>query len=249
MNDTPAGKVCIIIPCYCSENYLSRTVEGIFRAFSDNPGYECRLILINDGSPDATFDVIRSLCSRYPQITGIDLDHNYGQQAAKMAGIQFITGDHAVFMDDDGQHDPRAVFSLISKVDEGYDLVYARFAHMQEHGWRKAASRINDIILSLITRKPAGITITSFFALSRDAADYLKKLDFYAGSVGMTLFPYTKKVTSVPVDHLVRRDGDSRYTLRKLFSAWFKTLKGSRRIFPRDEVKIRTILGSPLENK
>ncbi|MBR2835086.1 MAG: glycosyltransferase [Coriobacteriales bacterium] len=243
---TNSKLVSIIIPCYCSEKYLASTVNEILKAFAQNPGYTYRIILINDGSQDNTFDVIRNLCKINEHIIGIDLNHNYGQSYAKMLGIPFISGDYAVFMDDDGQHNPCAIFSLINENDKGYCLVYAQFPQIKERGWRRAASKINDWILRFITKKPPAITITSFFSLNRDAIYYLKELDWYAGSVGLTLFPYTKKVTGIPVEHQQRAEGESRYTLRKLFLEWHRFLKGSKKTFPAHTQSIREIINGDL---
>ena len=237
--------VSIVIPCYCSEHYLAQTVDGICQAFRRHPGFTYQLILVNDGSPDQTFSVIRDLCARDPYITGIDLERNYGQGAAKTAGIRYICGSYAVFMDDDGQHDPDAIWDLLRKIDKQYDLVYAQFPHMQESLWRRAAGRIHDIILKFLTGKPRGLTITSYFALSSHAAEYLKSQDFYAASVGLTLFPVTKKVTGIPVEHQMRTEGSSHYTMRKLFSEWFRMLKGSKRTIPADLCRVHTILNEP----
>ena len=237
-----AKLISVVIPCYHSASYLADTVEQIRRTFSEHPDYTYRLILINDGSPDDTFSVIRELCSRDHQITGINLERNYGQGLAKMVGIPFIQGEYAVFMDDDGQHDPEAIFTLIQKIDQNYDLVYAMFQHMKEPLWRRAASRVNDLILCVLTGKPRGLTITSFFALSSRAVEYLKHQEYYAASVGLTLFPYTKKVTGIFVDHKVRTEGSSHYTLRKLFKEWQRMLKGSKCTIPKDICYIQTIL-------
>ncbi|MDO5702189.1 MAG: glycosyltransferase [Lachnospiraceae bacterium] len=231
--------ISIIIPCYRSEKYLASTVEGIYRAVGDR--MDCRFILINDGSGDGTYDVIRGLCGRYPGITGLDLDRNYGQNSAKMAGIPYIKGKYAVFMDDDGQHDPGAILKLKEKIDEGYDLVYAQFPRMEEAGWRRAASFLNDRILSMVTKKPGGLVITSYFALGPRSVSYLKRQKTYAGTIGFTLFPCTKRVTGVMVDHRERTEGGSNYTLRKLFRQWVMVVRGSRRSVPAGACGVREV--------
>lgn len=243
--DMQETMVTVVIPCFRSESYLESTVEGVLCVLDQRRTMRYRVVLINDGSGDGTFSVIRLLCQKHPQIVGIDLDRNYGQGLAKTAGIPFIGPGYAVFMDDDGQHDPHAIMRLVQKVDEGYDLVYAQFGHMSESGWRVFASKVHDLVLRLVTRKPAGLTITSFFALGSRAVRFLQSQEYYAGSIGYTLFPHTDRVAGVQVAHLPRSEGSSRYTVRKLFVEWRRVLSGTKRNVPAKACVLRTVLNDP----
>ena len=231
------NKITIIIPCYCSEHYLKKTVSEILAVFSDLPGidaggasiaccppssihgesYRPTIVLINDASPDRTDKVIRELVDAYPQtIIGIELKRNVGQARAKMAGLPYAQGTYTVFMDDDGQHDPRTIPELIQKVDCGFDLVYTRFPKLAESVPRKIASGILDSLLWLFCAKPRGLRITSYFALSPAAVERLLTYESPHPFIGGYLMSKHAAVDTVFSNHRVRHMGKSGYSLRKL---------------------------------
>ena len=188
--------ISIIIPCYASEKYLKKTVSEILAVFSAEnipsfiPDHEMslRIILVNDSSPDNTFSVIRELVQTFPkEIIGIDLAGNVGQARAKMAGLPYADGDYTVFMDDDGQHDPKTIFKMMRAVDHGYDLVYARFPALKETPFRRLGSGILDVLMGIFAAKPRSLRITSFFALSPAAVSALGKYDCLHPFIGAYL--------------------------------------------------------------
>ena len=98
--------ISVAIPCYNSSKTLPVVVEEIKKVFAQNSKYDYEIVLVNDNSPDNTFEVIQGLCKENPNIIGVDLSKNYGQSSAQMAAVNHMNGDIAVFMDDDGQHPP-----------------------------------------------------------------------------------------------------------------------------------------------
>src|SRR5678816_854468 len=82
------------------------------------------VILVNDGSRDKSWSIIRSLAPQYPFVRGINMMRNYGQHNALLCGIRQAKGEMIVTMDDDLQHPPEEIHKLLSKLDEGYDVVY-----------------------------------------------------------------------------------------------------------------------------
>ena len=81
--------ISIAIPCYNSSKTLPLVVEEIQQVFSIRPEYEYQILLVNDNSPDNTYEVIGRLCAQDSNIIGIDLSKNYGQASAQMAAIQY----------------------------------------------------------------------------------------------------------------------------------------------------------------
>ena len=92
--------VSFVIPCYRSEKTIENVVKEIDETMT---GKDYEIILVNDSSPDNTFSVIESLCKSHDNITGVNLNQNYGQHAALMAGFHYVSGDIIVCLDDDGQ--------------------------------------------------------------------------------------------------------------------------------------------------
>ena len=130
----PMTTVSVIIPCYRSAPFLEETVGEILDAFAAHPGYQPRIILVDDASGDGTDEVIRSLSAAHREVEGVFLSENRGQAGARMAGIRRAGHAPGVFMDDDGQHPPEDIFRLLAKLRKGYDLVYAQFPYFRDNG-------------------------------------------------------------------------------------------------------------------
>ena len=138
-------KVSFCIPCYKSEQTLTKVVDEIRTSMEElSDKYEYEIILVNDASPDGTFNVICKLADTYPNITGIDLAKNFGQHAALMAGFAHVSGDILVCLDDDGQTPANEVYKLLDKIEEGEDVVYARYDHKKHSLFRNFGSFINE---------------------------------------------------------------------------------------------------------
>lgn len=111
----------IILPSYFEEDNVHFIYEQIIHALEDRKDME--LIYVDDGSSDRTFDRIKELSAKDARVRGIRLSRNFGQQAANLAGLHEAKGDQIVMMDSDGQHPPEVIPHLISKLNEGYDVV------------------------------------------------------------------------------------------------------------------------------
>lgn len=216
--------ISIIIPCFRSEHYLETTVLEILELFSTQNKYTAEIILVDDGSPDQTYRTIQTLCHHHPEIIGIRLSRNYGQARARMAGLSYAKGDCIVFMDDDGQHPASGILSLSQKIFEDYDLVYSQFPTQKESFFRRLSSKITNRCLTAVTKKPANVKITSFFAISRFAADALARYQSPYIFLGGYLFEITKRVTTVEIQHRSRINGTSTYTFKKLYSMWLDNM-------------------------
>lgn len=232
--------ISIIIPCYRSESYLERTVGEILEQFPESAPERCQIILVDDASPDGTFEVIRSLCAAHPQLMGLRLSTNFGQSRARMAALPYVKGDCAVFMDDDGQHPAAGIRALVQKLNEDYDMVYARFPSPKESLFRRTASALADRCMSAVTKKPKGLKITSFFAISDLALRALSQYKSPYIFLGGYLFEITSRITSVEIAHRARMEGASRYTLRKLYSMWMDNMLA----FPQAPAGALRVLGA-----
>ena len=110
-------KVSFVIPCYRSEYMIGRVIEEINTTMESMSRYTYEVILINDCSPDNTFEVIADLCKENKNICGINLAKNFGQHGALMAGFHQVTGDILVCLDDDGQTPANEVGKLLERIE------------------------------------------------------------------------------------------------------------------------------------
>ena len=210
--------VSICIPCYRSAKTLPYVVDEIRREFAAREGYEYQLVLVNDGSPDDTGEVISRLCGEDRSIVGVYLSRNYGQAAANMAALPYAAGDAVVYMDDDGQHPAAGIFLLLDKLAEGYDIVYARFPRKRHSFFKRVTSRMYQRLSEWIGNKPKGISVSSFTAWSRTVADAALRYHSPFPAAGLYLNKITTRVANVDIEHRSRLAGESGYTLRKLLS-------------------------------
>ena len=213
--------ISFVIPCYRSAQTIGGVIEEIDQTMKELTAYSYEIVLINDSSPDNTYDVIRSLCAEREDICGINLARNFGQHAALMAGFRYAHGEIIVCLDDDGQTPATEVGKLLTKVEEGYDVVYAKYTHKQHSGFRNFGSKVNEVMTRIMLGKPKELYLSSYFAARRFVVDeMLRYTNPYPYVIGLVLRT-TKNIANVEVTHREREIGSSGYTVGKLLGLWF----------------------------
>ena len=213
--------ISFVIPCYRSAETIGKVVAELDAAMGKLPAYTYEIILVNDCSPDDTFEVIRGLCAQREDICGVNLARNFGQHAALMAGFGYTHGEVVVCLDDDGQTPADEVGKLLAGIEEGYDVVYANYAHKQHSGFRNFGSKVNELMTRVMLGKPRELYLSSYFAASRFVIDeILRYKNPYPYVIGLVLRT-TKNITNVEVAHREREVGVSGYTMGKLLGLWF----------------------------
>lgn len=213
-------KVSFVIPCYRSAATIRAVADEIDSAMAELPEYEHEIILVNDCSPDNTFEVISALALQRGHITAVDLARNFGQHAALMAGMRRSSGDIIVCLDDDGQTPACEVGRLLEKLEEGYDVVYASYDSKQHSGFRNFGSRVNALMTEIMLGKPKELSLTSYFAAKRFIIDEMLRYENCFPYVMGLVLRSTRNICNVPVTHRKREEGRSGYTMGKLLSLW-----------------------------
>ncbi len=214
-------KVSFVIPCYCSALTIEKVVNEIQNAMAKLSAYTYEIILVNDCSPDNTFEVIEELCRKYSNICGVNLAKNFGQHGALMAGFHQVTGDILVCLDDDGQTPADEVDKLLAEIENGQDVVYARYDHKKHSLFRNFGSWVNEKMAQFLLGKPKELFVSSYFAARRFIVDEMLKYEnAYPYVIGLVLRT-TKRISNVTVNHREREIGTSGYTLGKLLALWF----------------------------
>lgn len=215
------SKISFVIPCYRSEHTIEPVVAEIIDTMKGLAEYGYEVILVNDCSPDGTYEVIRKICEKHNNIIGISLSKNFGQHAAIMAGLRKSTGDIVICLDDDGQTPACEAGKLIYAIENGSDVAYAGYDSKKHSAFRNFGSRINDIMTRVMLGKPKDLQLTSYFAAKRFVVDSMLEYEnSYPYVIGLVLRA-TKNIKNVPVHHRRREIGRSGYTMGKLFSLWF----------------------------
>ena len=212
--------VSIVIPCYYSEKTIRKEVEMILEEFDQHDGYECELVLANDGSKDGTFAEITSLADDYPNVHGLDLMRNFGQHNALMAALNYTKGDLIMGMDDDLQTHPSQMFKLIDKIQEGYDLVYGIYPEVKNSFMKNMTSKLNRKTSRMMLNRPKEIESSNFWIITRTVRDEVIKHTAFNPYVDAIFYRVTHNIGMVPVEHFKRDYGNSGYTFRKLVRLW-----------------------------
>lgn len=214
-------KVSFVIPCYRSALTIGNVVQEIKDTMRTLTQYEYEIILVNDCSPDDTFEVIRRLCKENDNICGVDLAKNFGQHGALMAGFHQVKGDILVCLDDDGQTPANEVGKLLAEIENGQDVVYAGYAHKKHSLFRNFGSWMNEKMAQFLLGKPKELFVSSYFAARRFIVDEMLRYEnAYPYVIGLVLRS-TRRIVNVPVQHREREVGTSGYTLGKLLGLWF----------------------------
>lgn len=214
-------KLSFVIPCYGSEHTIENVVNEIKEVVRMDGRYTYEIILVSDGSPDNVFGVISNICSKMDNVKGFRLTKNFGQHAALMAGYHFCEGDIIISLDDDGQIPVNEVFSLIDKIDEGFDVVYGTYQHKKHNRFRNFGTMLNNWMAEWLLDKPKDLMLTSYFAMTsvilKEVIRYDQAFPYIMGLVLRS----TNRIASVPVNHRSRVTGSSGYTFKKLIGLWF----------------------------
>ena len=233
-------KVSFVIPCYRSALTIGNVVKEIQETMKNLTQYSYEIILVNDCSPDDTFEVIASLCKENKNICGVDLAKNFGQHGALMAGFHQVTGDILVCLDDDGQTPADEVGKLLAEIESGQDVVYASYAHKKHSLFRNFGSWMNEKMAQFLLGKPKELFVSSYFAARRFIVDEMLRYEnAYPYVIGLVLRS-TKRIVNVPVQHREREIGTSGYTLGKLLGLWFNGFTA----FSTKPLRIATFSGS-----
>jgi len=214
-NDERLDSISIVVPVLNSE----RSLRELCRRLSDvlpQLARESDIILVNDGSTDDSWAVIEELSRENGCITGIDLMRNYGQHNAILCGLHAAQGDVIVTMDDDLQHPPERIDLLLSRLADGFDVVYGTPVERQHGFLRNIASLITKWVLQGAMGAEVATKVSAWRAIRRPAiASFSGYRDAFV-SIDVLLTWGTSRFAWVAVNHEPRRIGRSNYTVGKL---------------------------------
>jgi glycosyltransferase involved in cell wall biosynthesis len=217
--------VSIIIPVYKSESLLTNLIERLEPVLSSVcSDYE--VILVNDASPDRSWNIIQELSKGRPYVRGIDLMRNYGQHNALLCGIRAARFDTIVTMDDDLQHPPEEIHKLLAKLDEGFEVVYG-YPEQEQHGLlRDLASVMTKMALQNSMGADTARHISAFRAFRTRAREAFSDYHSPFVSIDVILTWATTRFVAIKVRHDPRGSGTSNYTFGKLFTHAMNMITG-----------------------
>ncbi|MBX7220120.1 MAG: glycosyltransferase family 2 protein [Blastocatellia bacterium] len=206
--------VSIVIPVYNSAAILPDVVERLHPVLA-GMGQPFEVIFVNDGSRDASWQVLTELAAKRDWVKSINLMRNYGQHNALLCGIRQASYALLVTMDDDLQHPPEEIPKLFAHLGDA-DVVYGT-PQAEQHGlWRDLASQITKLALQSAMGVNVARNVSAFRLFRTQVRDAFINYQGPFVSIDVLLTWGTTRFTSVAVNHQPREIGVSNYTFRKL---------------------------------
>jgi glycosyltransferase involved in cell wall biosynthesis len=209
--DMRAFTYSVVIPVFNSEPIVGATIDRTV-AFFEAQHLLYELILVNDGSTDGSWEVLRAAAQRYPHVRAINLLRNYGQHNANLCGLRAAKGDYVVTMDDDLQNPPEEIIHLIREAMNGSDVVFGKFRRKQAATHRNLGSKVIGLMNRRIFGQPPDLVVSNFRILRRDVVDRIcASRSAYPYITGQALL-YSSRRSNVDVEHAPRAVGKSTYS-------------------------------------
>jgi undecaprenyl-phosphate 4-deoxy-4-formamido-L-arabinose transferase len=220
-SEAPATRfaLSVVIPVYNGSASIGELVAAL-EALTIPGGHE--LVLVNDGSPDDSLAVCRSLiAAAQVPITLVDLARNFGEHNAVMAGLRHAAGAYIITMDDDLQNPPEEVERLLAFTRQsGREVVYTYYDEKQHARWRNLGSRFTNWVAGFVLDKPQGFYLSSFRCISAFVAREVTRYEGPFPYVDGLILQITQDIDRLLVRHLPRAVGRSNYTARRLLRLW-----------------------------
>ena len=206
--------VSVVIPAYKSRESLPILVQRLEAVLSQSErDYE--IIIVDDSSPDDTWEVSKGLKETRPHLKIVRLMRNSGQHNALLCGFSLAQGAIIVTLDDDLQNPPEEVPKLVSAIREGYDLAIGAYQSKQHSAGRNLGGKLVDDVQRRIFKLPSDFQLTSFRAVRRPVVDNVLAMGGVYPYITSMLLSHTSRYLNVPVRHEPRRFGSSNYNLKR----------------------------------
>jgi glycosyltransferase involved in cell wall biosynthesis len=212
---TPGCGVSVVVPVYNSEATLRELVARLTRVLAEQTE-PFEIILVNDGSCDGSWQQLERLAEENTRVVAVDLTRNFGQINSSMCGIARARYNTIVTMDDDLQHPPEEVPTLLAAMATGrYDVVFGAYPSTGS-GWRAAGSRLVNGVYHKAHPHARGVELTSFRALSSAVAAGISQFRTTAPMLNGMILSTAGRIGSVPVRHEPRKTGQTGYRFSSL---------------------------------
>ena len=213
----------VVSPVYRGEKMLSELVERIHKAISPlTDNYE--IVLVNDCSPDNSWECISEICKVDKKVKGINLSRNFGQPYAITAGLTYAKGNYIAVIDCDLQNKPEDLPAMYQKALEGYDVVSARRVVREDTFMKRMSSAIFHRVYDFLSGFDTDKAVAEFGIYSRKIVDVYCSIPEYSRSFVELIHTLGFKKTTVDVLHDHRLEGKSSYNLYRLLKLSYNSI-------------------------
>lgn len=221
-----APEISVIIPVYNEERVLSRLFERLYAAL-DATGESYEVVFVNDGSRDASAQLLAAQFRSRPDVTRVVLfNGNFGQHMAIMAGFEHVRGQIAITLDADLQNPPEEIPRLVAEIRAGHDYVGTIRRQREDSAFRRIASRAMNGLRERITRIEMTDQGCMLRAYDRALVDTLNACQEVNTFVPALAYTFAARPTEIVVSHEERFAGESKYSLYQLVRLNFDLMTG-----------------------
>lgn len=211
------ARVSAVVPVYNGEPTLGELCERL-AAVLEGSSRDFEIILVNDGSCDASWKTIERISRQNVRVRGLNLMRNYGQHNALLCGIRASRYEVVVTLDDDLQNPPEEIPVLLERLADGFDVVYGQ-PESEQHGfWRDRASQITKLVLQRSMGSEVARQVSAFRAFRTQLRDAFADYRGTFVSIDVLLTWATTRFAAIRVKHMPRRVGASNYSMRQLIT-------------------------------
>lgn len=208
-------KITLVIPVYNSSKFLHKTVKAVDDQKKES-NWDLELVLVEDGSPDKSFETIERLAEEYPYIKGIKLSRNFGHQIAVKTGLSYATGDYIAIIDDDLQDPPSLLPAFFDQLDLGYEVAYGVRKKRKEGRLKKLAYTGFYRLLDSISETKIPLDSGDFCVMTKNVKDKMLMLNEQNPYLrGIRAWIGFKQI-GLEYERSGRIEGESGYSLKKL---------------------------------
>ena len=216
-------KLSIVSPVYHGEKMLTELVSRIHKAVSPlTDSYE--ILLVNDCSPDNSWEKIVEICAKDKKVKGLNLSRNFGQPYAITAGLTYSSGEYVAVIDCDLQNKPEDLPAMYKKAQEGYDIVSARRVVRDDTFLKRMSSAVFHKVYDFLSGFHTDKAIAEFGIYSRQIVKAYCDIPEYSRSFVELIHTLGFKKSSVDVYHDHRLEGKSSYNLRRLLKLSYNSI-------------------------
>ena len=208
-------EISIVIPAYNEEESLHPLFDHLYPVMK-KMGRPFEIVFINDGSKDSTLDILCGFCEACPEVRVIDLNGNFGQHMAIMAGFDHVQGEKIITLDADMQNPPEEIPNIVAQMDQGHDVVGTYRVGRQDPIFRKVASKLVNKLTNRIARlhiRDYGCMLRGY---SRRIVGIINESRETTTFIPALAQKFAVNAVEIPVAHREREMGTSKYGLFQL---------------------------------
>jgi glycosyltransferase involved in cell wall biosynthesis len=211
----------IVVPLHNEQENVTDLYDRL-KAIMEANGESFELVLVDDGSTDRSFPLLREIAAVDSRVTVVKLRRNFGQTSALAAGFDHARGDYIIAMDGDLQHDPADIPLFLEKISEGYDIVSGWRKHRMDNLWmRRIPSHCANWLMAVLSGVPIHDFGTTFKAYRREILEQVPLYGELHRFIPALASWHGASICEVPIRNVNRERGASHYGISRTFGVFF----------------------------